>query len=258
MLRMWQSVGVIILCVIGAAVLLLILRRVWPPHSRREHNDLVGWQFSVLGTLYAVIVGFMLYTVWTNFQAAEVNAEMEADSLVQIARLADGFPPAQEERVRQLARDYATAVINQEWPAMDQNRLSPAGIIIARQLWRTIMQQEPQNGFERAAVDHSLSQLDSLLDHRRIRQLQSQATTPGVLWAVLIIGGVLTVISSLLFGTDNFKLHLAQGLFLTLMISLVLVAIADINQPFQGWVHVSSDSFKFALERIQVLSSTPH
>jgi len=30
----------------------------WPPEQRRAHNDLIGWQLSVLGTTYAVIIGF--------------------------------------------------------------------------------------------------------------------------------------------------------------------------------------------------------
>jgi hypothetical protein len=32
------------------------------------------------------------------------------------------------------------------------------------------------------------------------------------------------------------------------MVALVLVAIANIDQPFRGPVHVSSESFRFALE----------
>ncbi|MDE3179497.1 MAG: hypothetical protein KGM47_07520 [Acidobacteriota bacterium] len=52
---MWETIGIIILCEIVAA-LLLLLRRVWPLHLRRDHNDLIGWQLSVLGTTYGVIV----------------------------------------------------------------------------------------------------------------------------------------------------------------------------------------------------------
>ena len=55
------------------------------------HNDLIGWQLSVLGTTYAVIVGFMLYTVWINFGAADLNADAEANSLVNVYRLSYGL-----------------------------------------------------------------------------------------------------------------------------------------------------------------------
>lgn len=43
------------------------LNRAWPAEKRHAYNDLVGWQLSILGTTYAVILGFMLYTVWTAY-----------------------------------------------------------------------------------------------------------------------------------------------------------------------------------------------
>jgi len=40
------------------------------------------------------------------------------------------------------------------------------------------------------------------------------------------------------------------------MISLVLVTIADIDQPFRGGVHVSPSGFDFANETFTARSST--
>ena len=44
----------------------------------------------------------------------------------------------------------------------------------------------------------------------------------------------------------NGVLHVIQVGAFTLLISLVLVAIADINRPFQGSVHVSDNAFRRA------------
>ena len=44
--------------------------------------------------------------------------------------------------------------------------------------------------------------------------------------------------SSCLFGSDYPVLHMLQLVTLTLLLSLALVAIDDINRPFQGSVHV--------------------
>jgi hypothetical protein len=63
---------------------------------------------------------------------------------------------------------------------------------------------------------------------------------------VLLLGGIITTLSSCLFGTDNFKLHCVQVFSLTLLLSLALVAIADIDRPYQGSVHVSPKSFERA------------
>jgi hypothetical protein len=89
----------------------------------------------------------------------------------------------------------------------------------------------------------TLSELSSMTEHRRVRELQSETQLPDILWMVLIIGGGITTLSSCLFGTDNFKLHAVQVFFLTLLLSLALVAIADIDRPFQGSVRVAPLGF---------------
>jgi hypothetical protein len=35
------------------------LNRIWPWEKRRPYNELIGGQLGVLGTTYAVILGFM-------------------------------------------------------------------------------------------------------------------------------------------------------------------------------------------------------
>jgi hypothetical protein len=54
------------------------------------------------------------------------------------------------------------------------------------------------------------------------------------------------MLSSCMFGIDNFILHALQVVSLTLLLSLILVAIADIDRPFQGVVHVHPSGFERA------------
>jgi len=76
--------------------------------------------------------------------------------------------------------------------------------------------------------------------------MQSREHLPGILWAVLIAGGIITVAASCFFGVPNFRFHLVQVVMLTFLISLVLVAIANIDRPYQGLVKVSPEGFTFA------------
>ena len=68
MLSTFQDVVLIVLSIAVALGFLWILKHFWPSVQRRDHNDIIGWQVSVLGTTYAVIIGFMLYAVWTTLQ----------------------------------------------------------------------------------------------------------------------------------------------------------------------------------------------
>jgi hypothetical protein len=126
-LTAFQDAVLVAASILASLCFLWLLQRFWPSTQRRDHNDIIGWQVSVLGTTYAVIIGFMLYAVWTTLQSAEINADGEANCLVNVFRLADGLPPEQRVEVHKLAREYANAVIEQEWPAMLEGRLHPSG-----------------------------------------------------------------------------------------------------------------------------------
>jgi hypothetical protein len=227
------------------------LNRIWPREKRREHNDQIGWQFTALGTTYAVILGFMLYAVWSNFGVADLNVDLEADSLVNIYRLADGLPDTQRVRVQQLTRAYANAAIQEDWPQM-QRQQTPDGTTKANaDLWRALMSIKLASGPELIAQDHALYELSALTQHRRTRILESASRLPGVLWCVLGVGGVITVVSACLFGSGNWVLHSFQVFAFTILIVLGLIAIGEINRPFQGAIHVSDYAFKRALDNMQ-------
>jgi hypothetical protein len=117
---------------------------------------------------------------------------------------------------------------------------------IARQMWQTLMASKAASPTEITAEDHALYELSALAGYRRIRLVESASRIPGVLWFVLLVGGVVTIASTCMFGAVNGPLHVIQVSAFTLLISLVLVAVADINRPFQGSVHVSDYAFRRA------------
>lgn len=227
---------------------LLFIQRIWPIEQRRLHNDLIGWHITVLGTTYAVIIGFMLYAVWTNFELASSNTESEADCLVNVARFAQGLPDQDAERMQKLALQYATQMLNDEWPAMSRVELSHSSERTVAELWSEANRAGAVTPSQQVSRDHVLTELSTMTQHRRLRRLQCYADLPGILWMVLDAGAFVTLLSACMFGSADFKLHVVQVTTLSLLVSLVLVAIADINSPFQGSVHVGATSFERARE----------
>ena len=118
MLNTGQNYVIVMLTVAASLLFMWGLNRIWPWDKRHAHNDLIGWQLSILGTTYAVILGFMLFTVWTDFGAAELNADNEANALANVYRLAVALPDQQRTQLQMLTRFYADTVINKDWPEM--------------------------------------------------------------------------------------------------------------------------------------------
>jgi hypothetical protein len=247
MLTLAEDLLVLVLTMAGSLGFMLLLNRIWPCETRNVQNDLIGWQLNMLGTTYAVILGFMLYTVWTDFGAAELNADLEASALRNVHRLAEGLPSTQRAQLEMQARSYADAAVYRDWPDMARGLVPEETRKINEAMWTTLMSVKAAAPSENVAEDHAITELSALTMHRQTRLLQSASHLPAILWCVLLAGGALTIVSVSMFGSSKFKFHALQVFSLTLLITLSMLAIADINQPFRGWVCVS----KYAFEREQ-------
>jgi len=258
MLSVWQCIFIVLGTVVLSLVFLAALGRVWPVTRRTEHNDIIGWQISVLGTTYAVILAFMLWNVWNNFQTARINAEIEANFLVDLFRIAGGLDPAQGKPIRALCREYAAVAVNEEWLAMAEEKLSTHSFSITQQMWEVLLQAHSVNGvadtFQQSKYEQAFGTLSQMSEHRRLRQLESRMRLPGILWGVLVVGGIVVIGSACLFGCQNFTLHFVLVFVLSLLLSLVLVSVAEIDRPFQGPVHVHADAFEFAQQTFAELA----
>src|SRR3984893_7607854 len=101
MLGLTLNILVLALTITASMLFMAALNRIWPQEKRQVHNDLIGWQLNIIGTTYAVILGFMLYTVWTDFVAANLNVDLEASALRNVYRLAEVLPDNQRAQLQQ-------------------------------------------------------------------------------------------------------------------------------------------------------------
>lgn len=246
MLGVADNIVLIVLALLGSLAMWWVVGWFWPAERRIPHNDITGWQISVLGTTYAVIVGFMLFAAWADYRAADMNADRESSCLINLYWSASGLPDAQRVQVRKLALEYAETIINDEWPAMAEDRISHQASDVMQRLWAAVSQSQSLNASQQVSLEHTMGELGQITEHRRIRQLQSQSTLPTILWIVLNVGAVITLLSACLFGSQRPLLHVLQVLTLALLLSLSLVAVADVNRPFRGAVHVLPTGFENA------------
>ena len=246
-----QNIVGVTLTVLASLLIMVGLNRVWPREKRRSYNDLIGWELTVLGTTYAVILGFMLYAVWTTFYEAELNVDFEASAVVDVYRLGEGLQKPQRSHLQQLARDYLDMVIAQDWPRMVRGEAPVQSTAIDQEMWKIVMSIKPASPAEVNAQEHAMSALKSLGQGRMTRLRKGKERLPTVLWCLLLVGGSLSIISSCTFGSDSVKLQSAQVLCFSLLVSLSLVATADIHRPFRGLVHASDYAFRLARQNTQ-------
>ncbi len=257
MLQASESAFVVIAVIATSLAFLFLLDRSWPSQHRRKHNEAFAWQVNFLGMTYGVIISFMLFAAWTSFSNAISNANGEANAAINLARIADTLPATQRDNVQALVRQYVDVMLIDEWPAMNHNELSPKSHEIVRQLWFVLSHTPAAGEAQQVGLDHAFVELSSMTEHRRIRQEQALQHLPGILWAVLLFGSVLTILYACLFGAENLTLHAIQVSGLSLLIALSLAAIADLSRPYQGAAHVEPYGFVRAQQTLDSTHSTP-
>src|SRR5918994_7435960 len=115
----------------------------------------------------------------------------------------------------------------------------------------TLQEIEPRTEAEQDLFAEGLDQIQRLWDARRMRLLQVEEGIPGVLWAVLVFGTVVTVGFTHLFGLQNTRAHRLMVMSLTAVIALVLFTIVAMEHPFSGGARVDPGAFELILERFE-------
>jgi hypothetical protein len=248
-----------ILVVIGACLVavagLELVQRLVPHEKRQEHNDVAGFLYAVIGVVYAVLLALLVIAVWEQFQGARETVESEANGVAEVAWLAHRLPEPVRHQLQEDARSYAQEVVDNEWPQMEQGlegvQSLPEGWDLIDDMRATLQEFEPSTVAEQELYAEGLDRISRFGDARRMRIVAAQEGIPGVLWAVLVFGAVVTVGFTYLFGLRNTGAHRLMVMSLTAVIALVLFAIVAMDHPFSGGASVGPEAFEQILERFE-------
>jgi hypothetical protein len=233
--------------VLVAIVGLVVVQHLVPPDRREGQNDVAGFIYAVLGVAYAVLLAFVVFAVWQDYKTAQINVDSEAHELAGVYFLTARLPEPERTHVQDLARMYARVVVEQEWPMMERGETSPRADSLVRQLRLKLLEFDPHTRGEQVLYELGQTQLHDAVDARRTRLLEVREGIPDLLWVVLVVGGVITVSFTYLFGLKSNVAHALMVAALTLLICGILFTIAEFNNPFSGVVEIRPDAFREAL-----------
>lgn len=246
-----------ILFIIGLALLAaaatFTMERLVPAKRREAHNEVLGFVYAVIGVTYAVLLGLVVVSTWTTVDEARANTYAEANALSYLDWYAYSLPQPQHSEVEDLLRQYTFTVITEEWPLMARQQSSPEAWSVYTYLHEVIQAQEPTAPADVARYQPAVDASNQLGAARRERLNQAADDIPSLLWAALILGGIITVGFALLFGMKSTGIHAIVMFCLTGLIGGLLLVIFELNHPFSGAVRVPPEAFKLALNRMRLV-----
>src|SRR5580698_8931399 len=105
MQTMLVAIGTIGVAVVFAASGVQLTRRFLHHHVAEGHNDVLVPLFLTAGTLYAVLLGFLVIAVWESYGNAHENVSQEAAQLVSMYRLTQGMEKSETDTMQRLIRE---------------------------------------------------------------------------------------------------------------------------------------------------------
>lgn len=248
MLSYIQSLSVVAFCVLVALGLCRILSWRLEDSTRKRANGVNGWQLGILGSIYAVVLGFMLSDAWLSYQTATDDVRNEAAAALMIYRTASLLPKSCSVPLQQAAGGYVKTVLESEWPAMQQHRTGIQAKPFLRSMWGTLSNCD--SGNMEARQEGIARALQTLQMRRDARTEDATGHLPLIMWSVLVFGAVVVVASSCLLANEKQSVHCFHVVSLTMLISVTLLAISDLDRPFDGATRITSSAFQNARQEI--------
>jgi hypothetical protein len=236
-------------CTFGASLLAMRIRCLMPSyHVRGQARDAVKLVLGLVASLTALVLGLLVSSGYASYEAQKTELQKLSVRLYQTDRALAYFGADTHEQ-RSALRELLVADMARVWPA--DSRKAPNLAPASRQeqseaLFSAVQNLSAGNETQRMAKTRALELLENsgeswnLLAAKSSSELSRPMSIMLLSWlTVLFFGfGLLapfnkTVAASMLIGSMS--------------VSGALVLIADMNQPYTGWMRISSAPLQSAL-----------
>jgi hypothetical protein len=237
---------------LGAALIGYLVRRIGQDEGRPSNNDAAGQVFTIVSGLQAVVLAFVLVTLFDAVTDARQGAYQEAQDLVAVSWAVESLPAPTAAEVRRHSVAYLDGVLGAEWPQMQR------GAPVGGPGWgrldqiRTVVVNAPADGeFQEDRKSEALDRLKEVYAERHERLTRAfDRGVVAVVWFVLIVGSLVCVLLPNLFGGTKLFPHIVLVSTLAGALALLLFAIFQLQNPFSGGSRIEPEAFQWALARL--------
>jgi hypothetical protein len=233
-----------------------VVRRLRRGRVAEGHNDVLAPIFLTAGTIYAVLIGFLVIIVWEQYVSTKGVIADEASALTIMYRQTVGMPGGEQQAMRHILREYTDAVVNDEWPLQAHGATSPRVDAAISNLYGTFGDLDPVTAASPINSDF-VKNASLVAANRNKRILQSEDRFPGVLWFGLMLGGVLVVSMSFFLYMERLWPHVLMSSALASLIGVLLFILIVLNHPLSGQLAIGTHDFQNALSDFTAVDRGP-
>jgi Protein of unknown function (DUF4239) len=235
-MNLWFAVFVITVCVVIVLVIVYFARKRVPGGGLFTDSNWAAAAFGVLGTSFAVLLAFVIFLAFESYANAKERSSAEAVAVTELYRDAKLFSDPTGSEVRGQLICYARAVIHDEWPAMREQRTSPAVEKWIERLDATVDAASLAGSRQEIGYSSWLDRMVERREGRRGRLGEAAPFVPAPLWAMLLVAAALLIGYMCLYADPSEKFFVQAfviGALTAITIAGILI-VRFLDKPYEG------------------------
>jgi hypothetical protein len=244
-----DSLTVVIAGLLGAAAACLLgwaLRR-----RKAEPEDVtLGFLGPSLAALYLLVLALSVAAEWGTISDAHQGVTTEASAVRELYWSSNGLPASAGATIRTQAREYATAVVDHDWPLMRRGTLDDQTLNMLSAMESTVLKINPANAAASTAQEDALNQLGTLATARAQREDDAAVRLPIGVLAAVVATSVVMALFPFAVGIRPTLPSIMLASTQAALVTIGVVVVFQLNHAYSGPLAVQPDALTAFIHQI--------
>jgi len=234
-------VGLIVTVAVPVALALLfgrLMHALFTPGEFVTNATVGAVKYGFVVEIYAVVAALTLVGAWDIYQTARDTLQKEATGLYMLALSVDTYNGDEfadrRTEMRAAIRGYASAVVSEDWPAMQAGTASVASDAGFQRLTRVFFNLNGETASQQSLQQNVATWIGDVAEARIARLSVTSRSLAGLIWMLVLTVSVAVIAFQWFFGGGNAAMHYAMGGVIAVIVGSVLLVSLKLGYPYVG------------------------
>ncbi len=218
---------------------MMLVRHQFAIEEMRLNHDVADPLLSVVGTLFSVLLGFLVAGSMQRFDEARVHVQEEAGAIADVFRAAGGLREPLKTDLQKKCLRYVDSIIDEEWKLMEEKKASDKAWGLYGELWSICVALQPQTQGESNVHEAILTAISRVGNFRTLRLAAMSNQLPLGMWIVVLVGGGATISFTYFFEVKSARTQSLMTALVATVMGLNIFLLANYDYPFSGDIRVN-------------------
>jgi Protein of unknown function (DUF4239) len=206
--------------------------------------EIIGGFFQVIGTVYAILIGLVVYDATSRYSDAHETVEHESKSIIQVYTLAKHIKSGGAgDRIANKIKEYNDEVVLNDWDMLQDGKINIKARAILREVNDEVLSISPSTNNEEAILPILIQASIDVWTYRMSRFDSTGYALPTSEWVILVSGALLTIITPFFYQLESRVFQSILISMTSMIICSSLYAVLMFSEPYRGDFVVPKEPF---------------